>query len=73
MARAARKFSRLLLATLLLLAGVAMLVLPGPGLVAIALGLGVAGKELQWEWVLRCEAKLRGWMDNARSLGDVSV
>ena len=62
MARAAYKFSRLLLAALLMLAGAAMLVLPGPGLIAIAAGLGIAGRELRWGWVLRGERKIRNFV-----------
>lgn len=48
----------------LILAGVAMLVLPGPGLVSIALGLMVLGTEFVWARVLlqRMEAGgRRGW------------
>lgn len=58
MARAARKFSRLFLATILLVCGIAMLVLPGPGLVVMAFGLGIVGRELRWAWVLRAERRI---------------
>lgn len=60
MARAARTFSRLLLAATLIVVGAAMLVLPGPGILSIALGLGIAGRELRWDWTLRMEQRLRG-------------
>jgi len=61
MARAAKKLGRLLIATLTILLGVAMLVLPGPGLLTLALGLGLMGRELRWQWVLRAETRLRDW------------
>ena len=35
------------------LLGAAMLVLPGPGLLTLAVGLGMLGRELRWQWVLR--------------------
>jgi hypothetical protein len=38
-------------------AGVAMLVLPGPGLVTIALGLGLLGRE--YAWAARADRRVR--------------
>jgi hypothetical protein len=38
-------------------AGVAMLVLPGPGLVTIAVGLGVLGRE--YAWAARADRRVR--------------
>jgi hypothetical protein len=61
MARAAQRLTRLIVATLTMLLGVVMLVLPGPGLLTLALGLGLMGRELQWQWVLRAERRLRTW------------
>lgn len=61
MAQTARKLGRLFIAIMALLVGVAMLVLPGPGLLTIAIGLGILGKELRWAWVLRVEARLLAW------------
>jgi hypothetical protein len=61
MARAAQRLTRLIVATLTMLLGVVMLVLPGPGLLTLALGLGLMGRELQWQWVLRAEHRLRTW------------
>ncbi len=58
MARTAKKISRLFLAALLMLAGLVMLVLPGPGLVAMAVGLGIVGRELRWAWVVRMERRI---------------
>lgn len=69
MARAARKFSRLLLAALLVLVGAAMLVLPGPGLLAIAAGVGIAGRELRWGWVLRIEGRIRRGVRRLTGMG----
>lgn len=48
----------------LVLLGIAMLVLPGPGWLAIFLGLGVLGTEFHWAHRLNQRAKrlvLRGW------------
>ena len=64
MAPAARKFGRLFIAVMTVLVGVAMLVLPGPGLLTVALGLGLLGRELGWEWVARAEAWLFSWTDD---------
>ena len=67
MARAARRISRLFMGSLLMVLGAAMLVLPGPGIVTIGLGLGVIGRELRWGWVLRAEARIR---ERAQRLGE---
>ena len=48
----------------LVLLGIAMLVLPGPGWLAIFLGLGVLGTEFHWAHRLNQRAKrlvMRGW------------
>ncbi|MFA9444901.1 PGPGW domain-containing protein [Egicoccus sp. AB-alg6-2] len=47
------------LGLLLVVAGIAMLVLPGPGLLAIA--AGVALSLSQWPWGRRTLARLRVW------------
>ena len=60
MARAARRAGRLAGAGLLIVAGTAMLVLPGPGLVTLGVGLGLMGPELGWSWVQRLEKRFRG-------------
>ena len=59
MARAARRVSRLVVSALLLIAGAAMLVLPGPGLLTIAVALGIAGRELDSEQIARWERRVR--------------
>lgn len=53
-----RRLGRLALAGALVVAGTAMLILPGPGLVAMAVGLGIAGRELQWQQAARAEEQL---------------
>jgi hypothetical protein len=59
--RVVRRLARRLLLTvaggLAVAAGVAMLVLPGPGLVTIALGLGLLGQE--YTWAARLSADIR--------------
>jgi tellurite resistance protein TerC len=42
------RIGRLTLGLALLVAGIAMLVLPGPGIVAIALGLALLAAEFRW-------------------------
>lgn len=46
--RPVRRISVLLLGTVIALAGVAMLVLPGPGLVVLALAVAVLALEFDW-------------------------
>jgi hypothetical protein len=55
--RLARRLAVALLGTVAVLAGVAMLVLPGPGLVTIALGFGILGRE--YAWAARVSAGIR--------------
>ena len=59
MDHATPRFRHMALASLLVVVGVAMLVLPGPGIVTIALGVGLMGRELRWAWVLKVERRLR--------------
>lgn len=59
MARPVHTAARLLLAAFLVVAGIAMLVLPGPGVLTIALGIGVAGRALGWQWADRLERRVR--------------
>ena len=55
----------------LLLLGLALLVLPGPGMLVIPLGLGVLGLEFAWarRWLVvvqeRSRETLRGWRGGA--------
>ncbi len=65
MARAVRRVSRLLVAALLMAVGAAMLVLPGPGLLTIAVGVGIAGRELGWRRVQRWERRVWSWVHRA--------
>ena len=48
MARAVRRGGVFLVGTTLLIAGAAMLVLPGPGIAVILLGLVVLAREFSW-------------------------
>jgi uncharacterized protein (TIGR02611 family) len=48
LARAARRGGVFLIGTILMAAGAAMLVLPGPGIAVILLGLVVLSAEFQW-------------------------
>jgi Putative transmembrane protein (PGPGW) len=60
-----RRFGRRLLVGLTgglaVAAGLVMLVLPGPGLVTIALGFGVLGRE--FTWAARANARVRARLD----------
>ncbi len=51
-------------------AGLVMLVTPGPGIVGIAVGLGILSLEWDWadRWVKKARAKAREAADNAREL-----
>ncbi len=51
-------------------AGLVMLVTPGPGIVGIAVGLGILSMEYDWadRWVKKARAKAREAADNAREL-----
>ena len=53
-------------------AGVAMLVLPGPGLVTIALGLSILGREHAWAAALEDRVRARLRADGLEVVGDVS-
>jgi hypothetical protein len=45
--------------TVIVLAGLAMLVLPGPGLLTIVLGLGLLGREFPWAARLHGQVRTR--------------
>ena len=63
-ARQARRVAILIVGSLVLLAGVVMLVIPGPGVVVILLGLGLLALEFAWAARLLKRAK--------RMAGDVA-
>jgi len=63
--RPVRRISVLLLGTAIALAGVAMLVLPGPGLLVI--GLAVAVLALEFDWAKRLAERVAG---RAREVAD---
>lgn len=62
--RAARKVAISTLGSVVLALGVAMLVLPGPGLLVVIAGLGILSTE--YHWPRRLRQRLR---DRARELG----
>ena len=67
------RFARRVLITIagviVILAGIAMLVLPGPGLLTIVLGLMILGSEFEFarRWVERIKFRMRQGVDYARS------
>lgn len=60
-----KRIFRIVLGFLLLAAGAALLVLPGPGWLTIALGLGLLAREFEWA---------RRWLDRLKkTASDVSA
>jgi uncharacterized protein (TIGR02611 family) len=57
--RTLRRIAITVAGTLVVAAGVAMVVLPGPGLVTIALGLSILGREHEWAAALERRARAR--------------
>jgi uncharacterized protein (TIGR02611 family) len=59
--RAARRVAITTAGAIVILAGIAMLVLPGPGLLTIVLGLMILGVEFAFarRWVQRIQSKTR--------------
>lgn len=57
--RALRRLATTAAGTVVIAVGVAMLVLPGPGLVTIALGLSILGREHAWAAALERRARAR--------------
>ena len=66
--RALRRLAVTVAGTAVIAAGVAMLVLPGPGLVTIALGLSLLGREHAWAAALeqRVRDRVRATVRRAR-------
>lgn len=56
-------------ALVLIAAGIAMLVLPGPGILVILLGLGLLGTEFPWAKRLleKIHALAKPWIDRAKA------
>lgn len=67
--RAARRIAIAIIGTTVVLLGVAMLVLPGPGILTIILGLMLLGVEFAFarRWVERIKKKTGQAVDYARS------
>jgi hypothetical protein len=66
--RTARRIGITIAAAIVILAGIAMLVLPGPGILTIVLGLMILGAEFEFarRWVERIKIRLRQVLDYAR-------
>jgi uncharacterized protein (TIGR02611 family) len=66
--RAARRTGITIAGVIVILAGIAMLVLPGPGLLTIVLGLVILGAEFEFarRWVERIKIRARQALDYAR-------
>lgn len=62
--RLARRLLVAVVGGLVIAAGLVMLVLPGPGLVTIALGFGVLGRE--FAWAARATTRVRDRLARAR-------
>ena len=67
--RAARRIAIAIMGTTVVLLGVAMLVLPGPGILTIILGLMLLGVEFAFarRWVKRIQEKTGQAVDYARA------
>ena len=66
--RAARRIGITIAGVIVILAGIAMLVLPGPGLLTIVLGLMILGAEFEFarRWVVYIKIRLRQALEYAR-------
>jgi len=66
--RAARRIGITIAGIVVMLAGVAMLVLPGPGLLTVVLGLMILGAEFEFarRWVAYAKMRVRRALDYAR-------
>lgn len=67
-----RRVRRVMVAVIggtVLMMGVAMLVLPGPGLVVIPVGLGILGLEFAWAriWLRKVRARAQSLVDTTRA------
>lgn len=67
--RAARRIGITIAGVIVILAGIAMLVLPGPGILTIVLGLMILGAEFEFarRWVATIKKRTRQGLDYARS------
>ncbi len=61
--RTGRKIAVALIGGAVLLAGIAMIVLPGPAIIAIPAGLGILAIEFEWanRWLVAAELRIRSW------------
>lgn len=68
--RAAKRLARMVAGFLLLLAGLAMLVLPGPGWITVALGLALLAPDFPWARRLLDRLKATAHAARKRVFGD---
>jgi UPF0716 family protein affecting phage T7 exclusion len=70
-ARTARRIGVTIAGVAVILAGIAMLVLPGPGILTIIAGLVILGSEFEFarKWVARLKMKGRQGLEYARQRG----
>jgi tellurite resistance protein TerC len=70
--KSGRKIAVCVVGGLVLVAGVAMMVLPGPAFVVIPLGLGILATEFQWarDLLERFKQYSRRFLDKARAKRD---
>lgn len=66
----ARRIAISLIGGTVILIGVAMIVLPGPALVVIPLGLGILGLEFAWarRWLTKVKAAANGFVNGVRKV-----
>lgn len=66
----ARRIAISLIGGTVILIGVAMIVLPGPALVVIPLGLGILGLEFAWarRWLTKVKAAADGFVNGVRKV-----
>jgi tellurite resistance protein TerC len=64
----ARRIAVAVIGSTVCLIGIAMIVLPGPALVVIPLGLGILGLEFAWarRWLARVKAAANGLVDGMK-------
>jgi tellurite resistance protein TerC len=66
----ARRIAISLIGCTVILIGVAMIILPGPALVVIPLGLGILGLEFAWarSWLARAKTATNGLVNGLRKV-----
>jgi uncharacterized protein (TIGR02611 family) len=67
--KAAKRIVIAIVGGTMVLLGIVMIVTPGPGLLGIAIGLGILGVEFTWArlWLKRLRESISNGMSNSRS------